>query len=94
MAAVKLGAISVLGIDVDPDATSAAQTNAERNGCADRIEIALAGPETLTGEAFPVAVANLLDPHAPGAGADLRAAPSRPAAPSCSGASSPRMTRR
>ena len=60
VAAVKLGAISVLGIDVDPDATSAAQTNAERNGCADRIEIALAGPETLTGEAFPVAVANLL----------------------------------
>ena len=50
----------MLGIDVDPDATSAAQTNAERNGCADRIEIALAGPETLTGEAFPVAVANLL----------------------------------
>ena len=60
VAAVKLGAISVLGIDVDPDATSAAHTNAERNGCEDRIEIALAGPETLTGEAFPVAVANLL----------------------------------
>ena len=60
VAAVKLGAISVLGIDVDPDATSAAQTNAERNRCADRIEIALAGPETLAGEAFPVAVANLL----------------------------------
>ena len=60
VAAVKLGAVSALGIDVDPDATSAAQTNAERNGCADRIEIALAGPETLTGEAFPVAVANLL----------------------------------
>ena len=60
VAAVKLGAVSALGIDVDPDATSAAQTNVERNGCADRIEIALAGPETLTGEAFPVAVANLL----------------------------------
>jgi ribosomal protein L11 methyltransferase len=60
VAAVKLGAISVLGIDVDPDATSAAHTNAERNGCEDRIEITLAGPETLTGEAFPVAVANLL----------------------------------
>lgn len=60
VAAVKLGAVSALGIDVDPDATSAARTNAERNGCADRIEIALAGPETLTGEAFPVAVANLL----------------------------------
>jgi ribosomal protein L11 methyltransferase len=60
VAAVKLGAVSALGIDIDPDATSAARTNAERNGCEDRIEIALAGPETLTGEAFPVVVANLL----------------------------------
>ena len=60
VAAVKLGAIAVLGIDVDPDATSAAQANAARNGCGDRIELALAGPETLTGEVFPVVVANLL----------------------------------
>jgi ribosomal protein L11 methyltransferase len=60
VAAVKLGAIAVLAIDVDPDAESAARTNAERNGCADRIEIALTGPEALTGEPFPVVVANLL----------------------------------
>jgi ribosomal protein L11 methyltransferase len=60
LAAVKLGAASALGIDVDPDATSAARGNAERNDCADRIEIALTGPETLTDEMFPVVVANLL----------------------------------
>ena len=59
VAAVKLGAVGVLGIDIDPDATSAAQMNAERNGCADRIEVSLAGPEAIT-ETFPLAVANLL----------------------------------
>jgi ribosomal protein L11 methyltransferase len=58
--AVGLGAAAVLAIDIDPDATAAARTNAERNRCADRIEIALAGPEALDGESFPVAVANLL----------------------------------
>jgi len=60
VAAVVLGAATVVGIDIDPDATSAARTNAERNGCADRVEIVLAGPEALAGETFPVAVANLL----------------------------------
>ena len=60
VAAVKLGASSVLGIDIDPDATAAAQANAERNACRDRIEVALASPETLGPEAFPVVVANLL----------------------------------
>jgi len=60
VAAVGLGAAAVLAIDIDPDATAAARTNAERNGCADRVEIALAEPEALAGEPFPVAVANLL----------------------------------
>lgn len=60
VAAAKLGAAAVLAIDIDPDATAAARTNAARNGCADRIEIALAGPEALAGEFFPVMVANLL----------------------------------
>jgi ribosomal protein L11 methyltransferase len=60
VAAVKLGASSVLGIDVDPDAVAAARVNADRNGCRDRVEVALASPETLGSEAFPVVVANLL----------------------------------
>jgi ribosomal protein L11 methyltransferase len=60
VAAVKLGAGSVLAIDVDPDAVAAARANAERNGCADRVEIALADPGALAVEPFPVVVANLL----------------------------------
>ncbi len=61
IAAVKLGAPDVLAIDVDPDAVAAAQLNAERNGCADRIRIALGGPEGLTlGARFPLVLANLL----------------------------------
>ena len=60
VAAVKLGAALVVAIDVDPDATAAAKANAERNACAGRIEIALADPETIAGDPFPVVVANLL----------------------------------
>jgi ribosomal protein L11 methyltransferase len=59
VAAVKLGAASVLAIDVDPDATAAASANADRNACADRVEIALAGPEAVE-DAHPLVVANLL----------------------------------
>jgi ribosomal protein L11 methyltransferase len=60
VAAVKLGAAAVLAIDVDPDATGAAKTNAERNECTGRIEIALTGPETIVGDPFGIVVANLL----------------------------------
>jgi ribosomal protein L11 methyltransferase len=61
IAAVKLGAPSALGIDVDPDAIAAARVNAERNRCADRIALALGGPETLeAGDGFRLVVANLL----------------------------------
>ncbi len=60
VAAVKLGAASVLAIDIDPDAIAAARTNADRNGCADRIELLLASPETLAVEPFPIIAANLL----------------------------------
>jgi ribosomal protein L11 methyltransferase len=60
VAAVKLGAGSVLAIDVDPDAVAAARVNAERNGCADRIEVALAEPAALAAGPFVVVVANLL----------------------------------
>lgn len=59
VAAVKLGAGRVIAIDIDPDATSAAQANAARNGCADRIDVALADPGDIR-DAFPLVVANLL----------------------------------
>jgi ribosomal protein L11 methyltransferase len=60
VAAVKLGAAAVVAIDVDPDATAAARANVERNECAGRIDIALAGPETIADAPFPVVMANLL----------------------------------
>jgi ribosomal protein L11 methyltransferase len=59
VAAVKLGAGRVLAVDVDPDATAAAKANVDRNACADRVEIALTGPESVQ-ESYPVVVANLL----------------------------------
>ena len=59
--AIKLGAPAVLAIDVDPDAISAARLNAERNGCADRVALTLAGPEAVSGrELFDLVLANLL----------------------------------
>jgi ribosomal protein L11 methyltransferase len=61
IAAVRLGAPSALAIDVDPDAILAAQLNAERNECADRVRLALGGPETLAaGDRFQLVTANLL----------------------------------
>ena len=61
IAAMKLGARAVLGLDVDPDAIAAAQLNAERNGCADRITLEIDGPERLSdAEPFRLVLANLL----------------------------------
>jgi ribosomal protein L11 methyltransferase len=60
VAAVKLGASAVLAIDIDPDAIAAAGANAERNACRERIEVALAEPEALGPDTFPIVVANLL----------------------------------
>jgi ribosomal protein L11 methyltransferase len=62
VAAAKLGARRVLGIDIDPDAVAAARANAARNDCAERIEIALASLEALAVDPFPIVVANLLAP--------------------------------
>jgi len=61
IAALALGARSALAIDVDPDAIAAARLNAEGNGVADRLELALASPTTLPERApFPLVMANLL----------------------------------
>ena len=61
VAAVALGAGSVVALDVDPDAVAAARVNALRNGCAGRVELLMAGPESLRGvPPFPLVLANLL----------------------------------
>jgi ribosomal protein L11 methyltransferase len=61
IAAVKLGAGHVVAVDVDPDAVAAAQVNAARNGCVDRIDLSMTGPESLRDvKPFPLVIANLL----------------------------------
>ena len=58
IAALKLGAPTVLAIDVDPDAVAASQVNASRNGCAG-LTVRLAEPQEVAGR-FPLVLANLL----------------------------------
>jgi len=58
IAALRLGAPSVVAIDLDPDAVSATRFNAERNGCAG-LTVRLAEPPEID-EAAPIVVANLL----------------------------------
>ncbi|MBI2527213.1 MAG: 50S ribosomal protein L11 methyltransferase [Candidatus Rokubacteria bacterium] len=61
VAAARLGAPGVCAIDVDPDAVGAARENAQRNGCAGKIQVALGGPESLRRTAaFDLVLANLL----------------------------------
>ncbi|WMC09811.1 50S ribosomal protein L11 methyltransferase [Oceanimonas pelagia] len=59
LAALKLGAKEVIGIDIDPQALQASRDNAERNGVADRLRVYLPQdqPEELTAD---VVVANIL----------------------------------
>ncbi|GGA63276.1 ribosomal protein L11 methyltransferase [Neiella marina] len=58
VAALKLGATRVIGIDIDPQAIQASQANAERNEVADKLELHLAGEAELP--AADVLVANIL----------------------------------
>ncbi len=58
IAALKLGAARVLGIDNDPQALSASRDNAERNGVEDRLE--LFAPEDFIDMPADVLVANIL----------------------------------
>lgn len=59
IAAIKLGAEKVIGIDIDPQALQASRDNAERNGVADQLEVFLPQnqPESLIAD---VVVANIL----------------------------------
>ncbi|EHA1066995.1 MULTISPECIES: 50S ribosomal protein L11 methyltransferase [Aeromonas] len=59
IAALKLGAARVIGIDIDPQAIQASHDNAERNGVADQIELYLPADQPQDVEA-DVVVANIL----------------------------------
>ncbi|AOW76965.1 ribosomal protein L11 methyltransferase [Colwellia sp. PAMC 20917] len=58
LAALKLGAKKVIGIDIDPQALQASKANAERNGIADRLELFL--PKDQPSFKADVVVANIL----------------------------------
>ena len=56
IAAAKLGAVHVVGIDIDPQAVQAARDNAQRNDVAARFELPAQAPD----EQYDVVVANIL----------------------------------
>jgi ribosomal protein L11 methyltransferase len=58
IAALKLGAARVVGVDNDPQALAASRDNAERNGVADRL--ALVAPDAFSEAPADVLVANIL----------------------------------
>jgi ribosomal protein L11 methyltransferase len=58
LAAARLGAESVMGIDVDPAAVTATHANAIRNGLSERVTVSNAPLHTING-AFDVIVANI-----------------------------------
>ena len=58
IAALKLGAASAIGVDNDPQALTATDDNAQRNGVADRL--VAYSPETEPVDTYPVVVANIL----------------------------------
>ena len=58
IAALKLGAARVVGVDNDPQALAASRDNAERNGVADALD--LRAPEAFAAEPADALVANIL----------------------------------
>jgi ribosomal protein L11 methyltransferase len=59
IAALKLGAARVIGIDIDPQAIQASRDNAERNGVADKLELFLPEDQP-AGLKADILVANIL----------------------------------
>lgn len=59
IAALKLGASSAIGIDIDPQAIQASRDNAQRNGVSDRLELYLPHQQP-AGMKADVVVANIL----------------------------------
>ena len=60
LAALRLGATHVVGIDTDPLAVTASRENAERNGLADRFEAREGTLPALAPEQYPLVLANLV----------------------------------
>src|SRR5262249_2142655 len=61
VAAVKLGAGHVVAVGVGPGGVPPAPGKPGRNGCVDRIDLSMAGPESLRDvKPFPLVIANLL----------------------------------
>jgi ribosomal protein L11 methyltransferase len=58
LAALKLGAAEVVGVDLDPQALEASRDNAQRNGVADGLHLFL--PQHYTNEPHDLLVANIL----------------------------------
>ncbi len=58
IAAIKLGAERMIGIDIDPQALEASRDNAQRNGVADKLEVYL--PEDQPEFTADIVVANIL----------------------------------
>lgn len=58
LTALKLGAVSAVGVDNDPQALAATADNAERNGMGERMQVF--GPGDEPGKTYPVVVANIL----------------------------------
>ncbi|HET9679284.1 MAG TPA: 50S ribosomal protein L11 methyltransferase, partial [Gammaproteobacteria bacterium] len=58
IAALKLGAVAALGVDNDPQALTASESNAGRNQVMERLQLCL--PEALPQSRFPIVVANIL----------------------------------
>lgn len=59
LGALAMGVPRALGIDVDGDAVRVAAENAKLNGLEQRLELAIGGPETVTG-AWPLVLANVV----------------------------------
>lgn len=60
LAALRLGAESVVAIDIDPLAIDATRANAERNGLAERLEARAGSLDPVAAERFPLVLANLV----------------------------------
>lgn len=59
IAALRLGAVSALCVDVNPDAVASARRNGLRNGVGDRLEHRAGTVEDLAGDVFDLVVANI-----------------------------------
>jgi ribosomal protein L11 methyltransferase len=60
IAAARLGVPSVVALDLDPDAVTAAAANAARNGVAERVRVEPTEGASFPGPPAPLVLANLL----------------------------------